>query len=231
MSAVIRRAMPDDAKAMSAIAQAAFGEALEPDPVRLAKVLSQGLNFVALSRGRVVGFVGNFLTRSSSGRLRFELDLLAVAADARGAGIGAALVAASVEAAKTAETDEIRALVASSNQTMQRLCQAGGFERDQTSRALYVLDAPKGLGAGADVSSALLKDARLTPVYTLTYSGIWLEGEISPGAIDEARERAFADGMSRIGAVIPQADSRLAALLLANGFEKVGDFDWWSIRL
>ncbi len=231
MSAVIRPATPADAKAMSAIARAAFGEGLEPDPTRLARALSQGLNLVAVSSGRVVGFAGNFLTRSRSGALRFELDLLAVAERARGAGIGAGLVAASVAAAKSSDADMIRALVASQNRAMQRLCRAGGFERDRTRRALYVSDASRGLGAGAAVSFALLKDAHLAPVCTLTYSGIWLEGAISQAAIDEARQRASADDMFRIGAVVPRADARLEALLLSNGFGKAGDFDWWAIRL
>ena len=231
MSAVIRPATPSDAKAMSAIAQAVFGEGLEPDRARLAAALRQGVNFVAESSGGVVGFVGNFMTRSSSGALRFELDLLAVAAGARGLGIGAALVAASVEAAKTAETDEIRALVASSNQAMQKLCEAGGFERDQTRRMLYVSDARRAIGAGAGASPTLLKHAHLVPVYTLTYSGIWLEGEISQAAIDEAAECAFAACLSRVGAVIPRSDSRIEALLQENDFVKAGDFDWWSIRI
>ena len=64
MSAVIRRATPDDARAMSAIAQIAFGESLEPDPARLAMALNRGVNFVAVSNGRVSGFVGNFMTRA-----------------------------------------------------------------------------------------------------------------------------------------------------------------------
>ncbi len=238
MSVVIRRAAPTDAGAIAAIALEAFGERLEAESDRVARVLRQNTNFVAQSDDRVAGFVGNFVTRSGSGALRFELDLLAVAEDTRGIGIGGALVAASLDAAEKAKVDVIRALVASRNRTMQGLCQMQGFKRNLTSHALYVLttlpphsDCKSDIRDGAGLSSAIRHEAHLIPVETLTYSGIWLEGNLSQVAIHDARKRANVSGMTRIGTVLPQAAKSPRELLAANGFDRVGEFDWWTVTL
>ncbi|MCY3778868.1 MAG: GNAT family N-acetyltransferase [Chloroflexi bacterium] len=240
MSVVIRRATPHDAVAIAAIVLEAFGERINEESGRVARVLRQSDNFVAESDDRVVGFVGNFLTRSGSGRLRFELDLLAVAQDARGGGIGAVLVDASIEAAASAKVDVIRTLVASRNAAMQRLCRSRGFRRDPTRHVLFVTDAQVWGGADMEATESLegvvtgeasnTSEAYLIPVETLTYSGIWLEGGIRKSAIDEARRLAYDGGMSRIGAVLPQSDEGAVKLLATNRFDRVGEFDWWTIK-
>lgn len=231
MSAVIRPARAADAAAISAIAREAFGEDVALETARLARVLSQSGNFVAFSNNRVDGFVGNFLTRSSTGALRFELDLLAVARDARGRGVGAALVAESICEAEKTSAEVIRALVASRNRRMQSLCRAHGFERNRLRQALYVLPVESDKRGGTESPDAGGHGAHLIPVETFTYSGIWLEGRLDLAGIAEARRRAVCGHRSRIGAVVSQTAGNRQELLEANGFAKIGDFDWWTLSL
>ena len=231
MSAVIRRATPRDAAAIAAIIMEAFGDRIEADAAHIAQVLNQHDNFIAECGDRVVGFVGNFVTRSASGRLRYELDLLAVALDARGGGIGAQLVDASIDAALSANAHVVRTLVASRNSAMQRLCRTRRFTRDPIRYVLYVAGAQVWRGAAERQGTVDASEAHLIPVETLTYSGIWLEGRISQSSIDEANRRAYGRGMSRIGAVLPRNDEAAAQLLAANRFDRVDDYDWWTFKL
>lgn len=231
MSALIRVATLADAADIAAISSEAFGEKPDVDSIRLTKALKHGKNFVAIRDTSVVGFVGNFLTRSASGVQRFELDLLAVAEDARGGGIGRALASASIDAGKLANVDLIRTLVAADNKRMQRLCLSQGFIRDHEQYALHVSAVESMTNCGKASSPAGLHEAHLITVETLTYSGIWLEGRLSQAAIEDARQRARYGGMSRVGAVAPLSDDGLQALLGSNGFDLVGEFHWWTINL
>ncbi len=231
MSVEVRPATPADADAIAEIALAAFDESLESDAVYVASALCRDGNLVAVSDARVTGFAGSFITRSAAGARRYELDLLAVAEDARGRGIGAALVAASRAAAVALEADLIRALVAANNQPMQRLCCACGFERTSPGQALYVSSAQAGLPQRVGLTGGGEHEAHLIPVETLTYRGVWLEGALSRAALHEARGHASVADRWRIGAAIPIADAGTAGLLAEEGFERVGEFDWWRINL
>ena len=239
MSAVIRRATRADADAIAAIALEAFDETLDTGSQRLANAVSGGINFVALNcDGCALGFVGNFLTRSLAGELRFELDLLAVAGRARGAGLGSALVKASIDAARDTNADVIRALVATQNLAMQKLCDSLGFSRLGSSYDLYVLN----LSVGAAGQGALRAKRERSPnqpakatllirVNTLSYSGIWIEGELGRGTIRAAMERGSSEGRGRVGAVIAKPDQAARDNLTDAGFQRIGEYDWWTIRL
>lgn len=231
MSTVIRRAMANDASAVAAIVREAFEEAPAPDTLHVARALSHGCNYVACRGDQVVGFVGNFLTDSAAGKRRFELDLLAVAEEARGIGVGTALVKATVDAAQRTDADLIRALVGSGNIVMRGICLACGFRRDKTGYALYVLALPTSAAMAETIPDPLPSDAHLVPVETLTYSGVWLEGSLTNAAFIAARERAARESREILGTVVPLSDDGARDRLAANGFEFVGAFDWWTISL
>ncbi len=241
MRAAIRRARSRDAQAVAAIVKEAFGERLAE--ARLAENLAAGINFVALVDERVVGFAGGFLTTSHDGKLRFELDLLAVAAEARGAGIGSELVSQSLVEARARNVDLIRALVAARNRGMQRLCRAAGFRLSAPANGLYVLDMGNPLSLEAESQPCLSQPssedmgldakawgAHLVPVDTLAYGGIWLEGQISSRAIRLAYTRARIEERSRIGALIPPGQADAIDLLTTCGFQRIGEYEWWTIR-
>ena len=231
MNAAIRAAAPTDASALAAIAFEAFGETLDPE--RLAQRLGTGANLVALRDGAVVGFAGGFLTRSSKDELRFELDLLAVSGAARGHGLGKLLIEACLDLARCANVDRLRALVALDNLAMQSLCAACGLQRNDMPHTIMAVDAKNLLLSDRDSVSRIdppESTNHLVPVETLTYSGIWLEGQITRRALDRARRIAILEGRERIGAVVAHNDARAKALLLSEGFASAGDYHWWTLK-
>ena len=217
----------EHATEIARVAADALNAKVEAKSTHVIRTLDAGYTYAALGDGRVVGFVSNFLTRDGQGRSRFELDLLGVAPAWQGRGIGALLVARSMRAARYSEAATIRALVRRDNYPMQRLCARSGLQRSARDSQLWTSLAAQPAGNCDQESSA-----RIIAVDTLTYSGFWLEGALSQGAIDAARKllRAQPD-RSVIGAVVSEQDGRAVDLLRANAFDRIGDFHWWALTL
>lgn len=224
MKVIIRRATPEDAPAIASIAAAALASRIDADSPRARKILNEGLTFVAQTDEATVGFASSFFTFDQDGLCRFELDLLAVAPGVQGRGVGGRLVEASLFAAEDSEPALIRALVRSENWSMQRLCRRHGFNLLPGQYQLFVTSPRRAVRHGRN------HGAHLIPVETLNYSGIWLEGELSQEAIDDALCRSSQSDMSTIGAVIPIDALDVAKLLRLNAFDKVGEYDWWTIN-
>lgn len=224
MKAIIRRATPKDAPAIASLATAALAMRIDADSPRVRKILNAGLTFVATHNGAIVGFAGGFYTFDRNGSSRYELDLLAVAFDARGRGVGGRLVEASLAAARDNRSKLMRALVHSDNRSMQRLCRRHGFAALPRKYQLFVA-VPRPV-----VRRLQTHAAHLIPVETLNYSGIWLEGRLSQEAIDDALWRTSQSDMSTIGAVIPVDALHAAELLRLNAFNLVGQYGWWTIN-
>lgn len=221
MMLAICQAAQADLAAIAQIIANTFAERVSPQ----ASHLHNNHVLVAELDGMAVGFAASFLTRSAAGETRFELDLLAVDSAARGRGVGYALVAGCIQAAAASGADSLRALVRTDNLAMSRICARGQLLPSARMYELYIADAqPVNAAAAAHA-------AHLLPVDTLTYRGIWLEGDLSQAAINQAHHRAWAEKRSRIGALIPAVDAQAAALLTKNGFVSVGEFCWWSLRL
>ena len=156
MSVQIRCATSSDGPAVAQIVRQSFDENIEPGSPRIRKVLRANGTYVAIIGDDVVGFVSNFLTRSAEGLRRFELDLLAVASQARGNGIGDQLVGYSIARASQSGAEMIRSLVATHNRAMQRICKGHGFARSSGSYSLFVAEASadsEGEFAGSSRSS------------------------------------------------------------------------------
>ena len=207
---------------MSRIASAAFDEPL----VSESRSFDKGLVLVADLAGEVVGFIGSFLTRSAADANRFELDLMAVDESARGRGAATALISQSLSRAPLHDADLVRGLVRQDNYAMQRILQRAGLTQADSLYRLYV-ESVTATAARAGCSHA----AHLVRVDTLTYRGIWLEGDLSAEAIASARQIAMDETRSRIGAVIPAKDTTTAALLRDCGLAVVGDYHWWTLNL
>lgn len=91
----IRTEMPSDVPAREALLDAAFGAARwrkSSEPLRAGRRPAEGLSFCATRHGRVVGTVRLWNVAAGHGCPALLLGPLAVAHDARGIGIGAALV-------------------------------------------------------------------------------------------------------------------------------------------
>lgn len=215
------------APGIARVAAAALEAKVTADRHHVMRVLDAGCTFVAIAEGEVVGFVSNFTTRDSQNRSRFELDLLGVAPAWRGGGIGARLIGTSLQAARETGAATIRALVRRDNIAMQRICAHSGFQRSPQACQLWVSNVRQPAGNGCPAARA-----RIIAVDTLTYSGFWLEGALSQSAIDEARNMLQAQpDRTDIGAVVAEHDRRAIDLLRSNAFERIGDFNWWSLNL
>ncbi|MCY4147030.1 MAG: GNAT family N-acetyltransferase [Chloroflexi bacterium] len=222
MTLLIRPAAQADMAVIAQIAATTFAEGILPQRDHL----RSNFLLVAEWHGAVVGFAASFLTRSAAGTTRFELDLLAVDAAARGRGVGSGLVARCIQTASASGADSLRALARTDNLVMSRIGARAGLLRSACAYDLYIAEATP-MNAPASIAHA----AHLVPVDTLTYRGIWLEGGLSQAAVDLAHHRAQSQQRSRIGALVPVADAPVAALLTKNGFVSVGEFCWWSLRL
>ena len=225
MSIQIRLATPEDAGAIARIAADAGVASIDAEAPRVRRVLAQNQTHVATINAVVIGFIGCFFTPNSSGGWRFELDLLAVARGAQGRGAGGELMAASMIMAAKKGARTIRALVRCENGAMQRLCRRHGFTRCPDVFELHVVDPL------AVIPPSRQHAARLIPVETLSYAGLWLEGELSQEAIDDAHRLASQGDASVIGAVIPHYALETGELLQSNGFRRIGAYHWWTFNL
>ena len=223
MNVMIRRATAEDAGAIAMLAAEALAMSIDADASRLRRLLDAGLTYVAILDADIVGFADSFVTCDRHGRRRFELDLLAVAPDAQGSGVGSRLVEASLTAARDSKPQLIRALVRSNNGPMRRLCRRHGFALCEENCALFVA-APRPV-----MGRHRRHHAHLIAVETLAYAGIWLEGELSQNAIEDAHRNASQRDLSTIGAVVPSDATDALELLRVNAFKKVGEYNWWAI--
>lgn len=225
MSVLIRIANPADARAIGRIAADSGVASIDADARRVRRVLAESQAFVATIDAAVIGFAGCLFTAHPAGGRRFELDLLAVAPEAQSRGAGGKLVAASIAYARDERARQMRALVRRENAAMQRLCLRHGFARSSEAFELHVVN-PQPVAR-----RSRLHNARVIPVETLSYAGIWLEGELSREAIADAHHLASQIEATVIGAVIPSKALETGKLLQASGFQKLGAYHWWTINL
>jgi hypothetical protein len=121
---------------------------------------------------------------------------------------------------------QVRALVAVDNARMHRLCARFGLVRDAFESSLYVNSTSHShLDYQADTTAHFLQ------VHTLTYDGIWLEGELSQMAIDHAQVLMTRRRLDIVGIVCPKSNSGSVQLLQQNDFEHIHDYHRWTFNL
>lgn len=226
MNLNLRNANPGDVHGIARIAEQALAAHIDIDAPRVQAILSDGRAIVACLGDEVLGFADAFATLDAHGERRVELDLVAVATSAQGRGIGSALVERCIAGARRASSSGVRALVRTENSRMQVICRRAGFQRSAYAYHLYIAE-----GAAAIPSCFGQHNASLVKVDTLTYSGIWLEGDLNQAAVDEAKIRLAQTGSRIAGAVVPQGADAVVKLLRDNDFLFRGDFHWWALNL
>ena len=226
MSDEIRRGTIRDVDAIAEIINLSFGDDIDRERVSHLLILSHNDIYVAELSGKMVGFVENFITISQDNRVRLELDLLAVHPSARGRGIGKILVQASMLRASELGVNCLRALVAYDNHVMQQVCKQRNMTQSEDEYGLYVR-APQA------TPPALVEVAKshLIRVDTLTYRGIWLEGDITRSAITNADIIGTQNQCDILGAVVPLTDTDVIRMLDENHFEHVNNYYRWSLNL
>jgi len=184
--------------------------------------------WVAAEDGAVAGFVSAFLTIAGDGRLRWEVDLIAVRPASQGRGLGTRLIRRICEASQARAITLTRALIRVENVPSQRAFQSAGFITDGRRHKL-LLWPPE---TGGD-TYAYTGPVALLSVDTLTYRGLWLEGitlvsaEEQRRAVKAAGSIAFEENRTNAGAVVPVDESHLLAPDLENKAHVHGEHHWF----
>lgn len=222
MQSLIRYARVDDAPAIADIMHAVWSHD-NPDMVLVASVirLSQHVTLVATLDERIVGFIDGFMTQSSEGEPRWELDLVAVKPEYQQKGIAQQLIQTFTYAGQERGANFTRALVHIDNTPCQFALAKCGYECDGAVYSLYVASG------GIAVEAQMSPTAHLIPVQTFAYYGIWLEDVRSPQDLANARTLRLQTRLDIVGAAIPQTDQALTAAAQAAGFENNGSYQYW----
>lgn len=214
-------ATPSDIAALATIKHATWPDEEPLNPTIFAAALQtpgHQTHIVAVN-GRSVGFVSGFVTQSAMGEQRWEVDLLAVHPDFRRLGLGSKLVATTLEAAPTFAF--ARTLIHVNNQPSQRSFSRHGFHPSGSPVILHICSHP------TPNTLPLPNTAHLVPVNTLTYRGLWLEGELSSVAFQAAQAECLHQQRDLVGALIPAADSASQQMAEKCGFVAVGTYQVW----
>lgn len=218
----VRRATSQDAAAIATLKAACWpGETT--DPTHMAGVITEPdhATLVIVVDDALVGFVDGFLTLAPDGARRWEIDLLAVAPDFQGQGLGRVLIGACFGAGRRFAPRFARALIALDNAPSQ-----GAFARTQFIQQpdpLTLMIATE----GSDTHTPAPPDAHLIPVQTLSYRGVWLEGTRTPAAFAAAQAIRARFGWDTAGSVIPHSSPDLLSAAQSSGYTPVGDYQWW----
>ncbi len=227
MSIEIRQAVPTDAPHIFAIRQAVWPSESPKDQAldSIAEVIAlpDHATFLAWADDMPAGFVDGFMTYTLEGLARWEVDLLAVHPDFRGKGIAAQLVALCTETGKARGANFARGLVEVENIASQHTFARCGYTLEDEHHALMV-----GSEILIDVLVLPPENTLLTPVQTITYRGIWVEGNYEKNIFLAGQILCTQHAWGLVGAVIPTSD--IAALIIAQelGFNLVGHYQWWK---
>ena len=224
MRLAVRQATPIDAPAIARLIRQGFHE--DADAARIVGLLPRAdrPTFVAVMSAEVVGFVDCFKTIGAAGDRRLEIDLLAVSQSARGKGVGRRLIAECLRLAGDSGVTVARALIATDNHAMRRICHSADFQRGGDLE-LYVASQTSWQQAEAcDVAAHFVR------VDTLTYSGIWIEGDISQTALRHGLWIAQTENRSTVGALIDNEDEASRQALDDCAFRKIRSYNWWRFN-
>lgn len=227
METQVRLAVLNDAPAIASVKRATWSD--EPaDSQHIARVMAQpGRATVVASRqdGQIVGFTDGFMTLSHDGFYRWEVDLVAVHPDARGAGLASRMIAESTQQGKQMGASAARALIHVDNLASQRSFLRCGYKPDETICALFVCSV-----GGLPSSLKPPAGTYLLPVNTFGYRGVWLEGTLTADSFVTAQNVRKHYGWDVAGAVIPQ-DDPAAELAESVGYTRIGLYQWWWLNL
>jgi hypothetical protein len=76
-----------------------------------------------------------------------------------------------------------------------------------------------------------LDGAALIPVETMNYSGLWLEGTITPAYLEVGVIECTRRGADLVGALIRVDDSGALSTAARAGYTFIEDFQWWEYSI
>lgn len=187
---------------------------------------------LAILAEQVIGFVDGFLTLSSSGMLRWEVDLLAVHPAFRGYGAGQALVETMSQIGHEKRAGAARALIQVANTASERVFGRCGYRAEETILELWSANPqPDADRTGIPASDLSVLDGYFIPVTTLNYRGLWLEDARSSAEFSAGRVIAGQHGLDLVGCLLPCDRPALIDIARQAGYAFINRFRWWWLPL
>lgn len=216
----IRNAHPQDAQGIAQVIQIVWND--NANTARIARLIQENDNYlwVAVSdESEIVGFADGFLTVSSSGEKRLEVDLLAVHPDFRGLKLANQLIEKVTLAGIDAGAQYARAVVRVENIPSEKAFAHHGYH-PVSRRDLWVSDGQP----SADEPTS----AYFVSVNTLTYQGVWIEDVRTRSAFSAGRHIAHQNSLDTVGALLDPAHAEQIEWARQCGFEKIAEMQVWT---
>lgn len=220
----IKRVLADDAHAIKAVKDTVWPDDATSEAY-IRQIIAQPDHAIHLAKTNGVpsGLVEGFLTLSSEGVCRWEVDLLAVHPDFRKQGIATRLIQTCVQAGLEMGAEQFRALIHVENIASQQSFLRNGFHRGGDPSVLCIsaetITNPIALRA--------LDGLHLIPVATLNYRGVWLEGQIETDGLRLAQAVCTHHKWDVAGAVISQHHQDIISAAESCGYFVVGQYERW----
>lgn len=221
----IRLAEPTDADAIASVKTVVWPEE-SVNRQRIEDVITDRdhATHVAEIAGRIVGFVDGFVTRTHTGALRWEVDLLAVHPDLQRRGVAKRLILASGDSGCEKGATQKRGLIHVDNVGSMRAFGGCGYQpTDDGHCSLLVATANV-----AATQSCVVTGSHLVHVRTINYRGLWIEGTFSAANLGAAIWCLVQERLDLVGAVIPVKNEPAIRAALAAGCQHVGDYQYWT---
>lgn len=227
-----RLAEQEDAPQINKIIEQCFQE--ETNERQLQAGLSHGADravTLAVDDGEIVGFVAGFTTTSPEGVQRWEIDLLAVRPGHQGQGVGRQLINASFELGRRSGAVLARALIQENNAASQRAFVSQGFIASEPM-VMYRWQPTTDETTIARFNVITEPHPSIIPVNTLTYRGLWLEGDLTEKIIQTAKQRMFVikEQLSAVGTIVPRRQTDTIHLLEHCHFQEINSYRFWQKR-
>ena len=225
----VRLAQPDDAEAIHRILQETWEDSLLLDVFMEHVSSPEHQVFVAVEANKVVGFLSAFLVSSTIPR--WEIDLVVVCSANRGKGIGTSLIEEALTYGSHLSAHSAKASIRIDNYASQRAFSKAGFTTDTQVGNVFVWD-PLACKSTMNVPETI----HFTPVDTLTYRGLWIEGFVESqlprteqhNVIRAARNSIFHEDRLNTGVFIPDSLKHTIASNLLTAATDFGQYHRWE---
>jgi hypothetical protein len=118
--------------------------------------------------------------------------------------------------------------VAVDNNPMHRAISRCGYTRQDNVCGLFISHSQI---KHSQIDKAISETAHIMPIRTFTYSGVWLEGDISKEAVLAAKNTQTAENLMLTGVIHPLNNTAACDLLIESGFINIGHYQWWQINV
>ncbi len=223
----IRLATLDDAAGIANVQRVVWPDQ-HSDAAHVADVLREPyhITYVAVRHDFIVGYVDSFLTMTHDNIRRWEVDELAVHINHQRQRIGLSLMKAATQAGRQMDAVFARALIQVDNVASQQTVARCDYQCTSETYGLYVCHEPL-VGERKPPSS----DLHLIPVNTLSYRGVWLEGEIESQSFRIARMMCAQNAWQKAGVLLSNDAHEKRGAAVQAGFEYVCEYHWWNLDL